>query len=178
MTGVQTCALPISLFAKSANPENYLWQLREIYAASRDFRLLQMLPDAVLGRSPQQVYAFLQSLNSQVLYELRNEATADEILKVVGTLRVPDPGDGTRRVPATLTPTDLRALDLLEAIVEQKSAGVLNQPGPHVQACVAALRRAFERDWQPGEHRLMSNFLAQLGDVTNNGIGDRSKSVV
>ena len=150
-----------ALFAKSANPENYLWQLREIYAASRDFRLLQMLPDAVLGRSPQQVYAFLTTIRSQVLYELRNEATADEILTRVKMLR-----EGER------PPTDLRALDLLEAIIEQKSAGVLNQPGPHVQACVAALRRAFERDWQPGEHRLMSNFLAQLGDVTNNGIGE------
>ncbi len=164
-----------ALFAKSANPENYLWQLREIYAASRDFRLLQMLPDAVLGRSPQQVYAFLQSLNSQVLVELRNEATADEILKVVGTLRVPNgggEGDGTRRVPATLarTPTDLRALDLLEALVERKSSEVLNQPGPHVQACVAALRRAFARDWQPGEPRLMSGFLYSLGGITNGEI--------
>ncbi len=161
-----------ALFAKSANPENYLWQLREIYAASRDFRLLQMLPAAVLGRSPQQVYAFLQSLNSQVLYELRNEATADEILKVVGTLRVPNgggEGDGTRRVPATLarTPADLRALDLLEALVERKSSEVLNQPGPHVAACVAALRRAFDRDWQPGEARLMSSFLYQMGGITN-----------
>ncbi len=148
-----------ALFAKSASPENYLWQLREIYAASRDFRLLQMVPDAVLGRSPQQVYAFLQSLNSQVLVELRNEATADEILSRVKTLR-----EGER------TPTDLRALDLLEALVERKSSEVLNQPGPHVQACVAALRRAFARDWQPGEPRQMSSFLYSLGGITNGEI--------
>ena len=76
-----------ALFEKSASPESYLWQLREIYAASRDFRLLQMIPHAVLGRSPQQVYSFLQSLQSQVLHELRNEASADEILKVVRELR-------------------------------------------------------------------------------------------
>ncbi|MEK6258550.1 MAG: VIT domain-containing protein [Planctomycetota bacterium] len=148
-----------ALFAKSANPENYLWQLREIYAASRDFRLLQMLPDAVLGRSPQQVYAYLQNLNSQVLVELRNEATADEILSRVKSLR-----EGER------TPTDLRALDLLEALVERKSSEVLNQPGPHVKACVAALRRAFARDWQPGEPRLMSGFLYSLGGITNGEI--------
>ncbi|MBC8113422.1 MAG: hypothetical protein H7062_03530, partial [Candidatus Saccharimonas sp.] len=148
-----------ALFAKSANPENYLWQLREIYAASRDFRLLQMLPDAVLGRSPQQVYAYLQNLNSQVLVELRNEATADEILSRVKSLR-----EGER------TPTDLRALDLLEALVERKSSEVLNQPGPHVQACVAALRRAFARDWQPGEPRLISGFLYSLGGITNGEI--------
>ena len=148
-----------ALFAKSANPENYLWQLREIYAACRDFRLLQMIPDAVLGRSPQQVYAFLQNLNSQVLYELRNEATADEILARVKSLR-----EGER------TPTDLRALDLLEALVERKSSEVLNQPGPHVEKCVAALRRGFDRDWQPGEPRLMSNFLYSLAGITNGEI--------
>ena len=148
-----------ALFAKSANPENYLWQLREIYAACRDFRLLQMIPDAVLGRSPQHVYAFLQNLNSQVLYELRNEATADEILARVKSLR-----EGER------TPTDLRALDLLEALVERKSSEVLNQPGPHVEKCVAALRRGFDRDWQPGEPRLMSNFLYSLAGITNGEI--------
>lgn len=148
-----------ALFAKSANPENYLWQLRAIYTASRDFRLLQMLPDAVLGRSPQQVYSFLQSLQGQVLYELRNEAPADEILGRVRSLR-----------EGQLTPTDLRALDLLEALVERKSSEVLNQPGPHVEACVAALRRAFERDWQPGEPRLMSGFLYSLGGISNGDV--------
>ncbi len=148
-----------TLFEKSASPENYLWQLRDIYAASRDFRLLQMLPDAVLGRSPQQVYAYLSSLNGQVLNELRNEATADEILTRVQSLR-----DGKRST------TDLRALDLLEALVERKSSEILNQPGPHVAACIAALRRAFERDWQPGEPRLMSGFLYSLGSIANGDV--------
>ncbi len=166
-----------ALFAKSASPENYLWQLREIYAASRDFRLLQMVPDAVLGRSPQQVYAYLNSLNSQVLYELRNEATADEILARVKSMRAAveknDGGSRTRESSdrsLTTSATDLRALDLLEALVERKSSEVLNQPGPHVAACVAALRRAFDRDWQPGEPRQMSSFLYSLGGITNGEI--------
>ncbi len=145
-----------ALFEKSANPESYLWHLREIYAASRDFRLLQMIPDAVLGRSPQQIYSYLNNLNSRILSEVRNEATADEILSRVKSLRA-----GER------TATDLRALDLLEALVERKSSEVLNQPGPHVTACLAALRRAFDRDWQPGEPRLMSDFLYQLGGISN-----------
>jgi Flp pilus assembly protein TadD len=143
-----------ALFLKSGSPENYLWQVREIYTASRDFRLLQMLPDAVLGRSPQQAYAFLQTLHSQVLYELRNEATADEILARVRALR-----DGER------TTTDLRALDLLEAVVERKSSEVLNQPGPHVDACLAALQRAFDRDWLDGEPVQMAGFLNGLGKL-------------
>ena len=145
-----------ALFKKSAQPENYLWQLRSLYAASRDFRLLQMLPDAVLGRSPQQMYAFIQSLQSQVLYELRNEATADEILTRIKKLR-----------EAELTATDLRALDLLEAFVERKSAEILKQPGPHIDACLAALQRAFQRPWTEGEPRMMSQFLQSLGGFSN-----------
>ena len=168
-----------ALFEKSASPENYFWQLREIYAASRDFRLLQMIPDAVLGRSPQQVYSFLLNLQSQVLYELRNEATADEILARVKQLRASraalapgldapnENGRGADAAPLakTLTTTDLRALDLLDALVERKSSELLNQPGPHVEACVAALKRAFDREWGVGEPVMMANFLHQLGTL-------------
>ncbi|MEI8020033.1 MAG: hypothetical protein WCH39_17650, partial [Schlesneria sp.] len=145
-----------TLFKKSAQPESYLWQLRSLYTASRDFRLLQMLPDAVLGRSPQQAYAFIQSLQNQVLYELRNEASADEILTRVKKLR-----------EGELATTDLRALDLLEAFVERKSAEILNQPGPHIDACLAALQRAFQRTWTEGEPQMMSRFLQSLGGFSN-----------
>ncbi len=143
-----------ALFEKSATPESYLHQLRDLYAACRDFRLLQMLPDAVLGRSPQQAYAFLNTLHASVLTELRNEATTDEILARVKKLR-----------DADRTPTDLRALDLLEAVVERRSSEVLNQPGPHVDACLAALRRAFDRKWADGEPVQMASFLRQLGTL-------------
>jgi predicted Zn-dependent protease len=150
-----------ALFEKSAQPENYLWQLREVYAACRDFRLLAMLPDAVLGRSPQQIYTYLQSLNGQVLYEMRNEATADEIISRIEKLR-----EGER------TPADLRALDLLEALVERRSSEVLNQPGPHVEACLMALQRAFDREWGEGEPRLMAAFLYSLGTLPNPNLAE------
>lgn len=150
-----------ALFEKSAQPQNYLWQLHGIYVATRDFRLLQMLPHAVLGRSPQQIYDFLPNLQNQVLFELRNEATADEIVARIKTLREKD-----------RTSTDLRALDLLETLVERKSSELLNQPGPHVDACVAALQRAFKREWTSGEPQMMSRFLYSLGGVTNPRIRD------
>jgi predicted Zn-dependent protease len=143
-----------ALFEKSAQPERYLYYLREVYAACRDFRLLHVLPDSLLGRSPQQVYTFLTTVQSQVLDELRNEATADEILARIKALRA-----GER------TPTDLRALDLLEALVERRSSEVLNQPGPHADACLAALKRAFDRKWGEGEPRLMASFLAGLATL-------------
>lgn len=143
-----------AIFEKSAQPENYLWQLRNLYANSRDFRTLQMLPDSLVGRTPQQIYSFLQHLNGSILYEVRNEAAADEILARIKVLRA-----GERTV------TDLRALDLLEALVERKSSEVLNQPGSHVDACLAALRRAFERQSGTGEPRMMSSFLFSLGGL-------------
>ncbi len=143
-----------ALFEKSAQPENYLWQLRDLYAACRDFRLLEVLPDAVLGRSPQQIYTFLQSLQGQVLGELHSEAPADEILARIKSLRA-----------EKRTATDLRALDLFEALIERRSAEVLNQPGPHVAASVAALRRAFDRAWSDGEPILMAGFLQSLGTL-------------
>lgn len=143
-----------ALFEKAANPENYLWHLRDLYAACRDFRLLDMLPDAMLGRSPQQVYTFLSNLRSQVLHELRNEAAADEVLARIETLR------GGER-----TPTDLRALDLLEALIERQASEVPNQPGPHAANCLAALQRAFDRDWGEGELPMMASFLKDLGTL-------------
>src|SRR5207253_629612 len=89
-----------------------------------------------------------------VLGEMRNEATADEILSRVKKLR-----------GGKLTSTDLRALDLMEALVERRAAEVLNQPGPHVSASVAALKRAFDRQWSDGEPRLMASFLRNLGTL-------------
>lgn len=142
-----------ALFEKSANLENHVHRLHELYAACRDFRVLQMLPYAVLGRSPQQIYNFLQIiLTGDILYEVRNEATADEIVATIQKLRTPE-----------RTPTDLRALDLLEAIVERRSTEILNQPGPHVQKSLTALKRAFDRQWGEGEPRMMANFLHNLG---------------
>src|SRR5690606_38053317 len=91
--------------AKSSQPENYAYELREFYTACRDFRLLQMLPDAVVGRTPQQVYPLLERLRTAVMDEIRKESTADEILARLEAVR-------QRRE----SPLDLRALDLLEAM--------------------------------------------------------------
>ncbi len=145
-----------ALFEKSAAPENYFYYVRSIFGACRDFRLLQILPDAMLGRSPQQVYGILQSIQNNVLVELRNEAAADETLIRIGKLRM-----GKR------TAIDRRALDLLEALVERKSSELLNQPGPHIDACRAALQRAFQHDWAEGEPKMMAAFLTQLGALPN-----------
>lgn len=144
-----------ALFEKSRYPQNYVYELRSLYTASRDFRLLQMVPDAAMGRTPQEIYPFLNQLRSNLLYEIRKEATADELLNRLKALR--DEKDSV---------TDLRALDLLEAMVERQASEVLNQPGPHIKAAVAALKRAFEREWADGEIQQMSYFLRELGTIS------------
>lgn len=144
-----------ALLTKAGNPENYFYQIRDLYQASRDFRVLRTVPRGILGHSPQQVYPYLTQVTHQLLSEIRNEAPADELLQELKKLRE----------EKKLTNVDARALDLLEAIVERRASEVLNQRGPHVTAALAALRRAFEREWTKGEHGLMSAWLASLGKL-------------
>lgn len=149
------------IFEKSSQPQGYCHHLREMYAATRDFRLLAILPDALLGQTAERTYALIGAIQSQVLGELRNEAAADELLARVKTLR-----------ERKLTPLDLRALDLLEALVERQAAELQNQAGPHVDASLAALRRAFDREWRDGERLLMGRWLSSLGSVSQERLRD------
>src|SRR5262249_38240138 len=77
-----------ALFEKSGEPGNYLWQLRELYKQTRDFRLLAMTGEAMLGRTPQQIYNILNTARTSVLAEIRLEATADELLTRIAELRM------------------------------------------------------------------------------------------
>src|SRR5581483_9515911 len=96
-----------------------------------------------------------------VLSEIRNEATADELLGRIKEVRT--------RAKSTV---DQRALDLLEVQVERRAAEVINQPGPHAERALTALRRSFQREWAAGEKRLMADFLASLGSITNKALAD------
>ncbi len=149
-----------ALFEKSSQPQGYVYQLRQFYAATHDFRLLAGLDDAVLGHTAGQVYPFLQDL-SGVLAEVRDEATADSILERIAAAR-----------PRTKTEVDRRALDLLEMLVERRAAELQNQPGPHGEKALAALRRARKRQWSAGEPRLMAELLASLGHIARQPLAD------
>ena len=98
---------------------------------------------------------------NSVLSEVRDEATADSIVEHLAKVRL--------RAKTTI---DHRALDLLELLVERRSAEVLNQPGPHVEKALAAMQRAFKREWSPGEPRLMADLLAALGRITQTKLAD------
>jgi len=142
------------LFQKTSEPDYYFDELRECYQATRDFRLLRMLPDAMLGRTPRQIYRCLSHLTGQILNEIHDEATTDELTARLRELRT----DGRSAV-------DLRALDLLEVLVERRAAEQLDQPGPHQDACLAAMKRAFNHPWADGEPALMASLLVDLGTL-------------
>jgi predicted Zn-dependent protease len=142
-----------ALLEKSSNPQNYLWQLREFYVATRDFRLLACMADAVVGHTAAQVYPFLQNLGS-VLGEIRDEATADSLVERLAKVR-----------DRAKTEIDQRALDMLELLVERRAVELKNQPGPHAEKALKAMQRTFKRQWSAGERKLMADFLASLGAI-------------
>ena len=68
------------LFEKSAYPANYVYQLQRFYEACRDFRLLAVLVDSVVGQTPVKVYPFLQGLNG-IMNQIQDEATVDQLME-------------------------------------------------------------------------------------------------
>ncbi len=149
-----------ALFGKSENPHYYLSQLRDFYRATRDFRLPAGLPDAVMGHTVGKVYPFLQGMGT-VLSEIREEATADRIVARISEVHA-----------EAKTAIDRRALDLLELLIERRAAELLNQPGPHGKNALAAMQRAFEHEWSGGELRLMADFLANLGAISDTKLAE------
>jgi predicted Zn-dependent protease len=142
-----------ALFEKSGNPAAYLWQLQQLYQATRDFRLLAVLADAVVGHSAGAVYPFLQGMQG-IITDIHDEAAVDELSAHLDVVRA-----------RAKTPVDRRALDLLEAQVRRRAAELKNQPGPHVQAALSALQRAFKHDGSDGEPPLLADLLASLGAI-------------
>ena len=145
-----------ALFRKSSYPEQYLSSLVSFYKASRDFRMLQMVPDALIGQTPQRVYPMLRGLSSDLLNLVQKEATADELMQRIEELRRNEKLGSTTE-SATL---DARALNLLEAMIAHRTAMVLNQPGPHIDRATTALKNAFKGEWAKGEIQQMAEFLA------------------
>ncbi|MCE9607630.1 MAG: VIT and VWA domain-containing protein [Planctomycetia bacterium] len=150
-----------ALLTKAASPEHYPSSLRETYETVRDPRLLRWIPDGALGRSPQQIYEYLQGLSSGLLTAVRNEAATDEIRARIEELRKRE-----------LTPVDRRALDLLELVVEWKAAEVLDQPGPHAAACLALLERTKPGPRSEEETRQRAGLLKGLGTAKHVALRD------
>ena len=144
-----------AIFEKSGNPAGYLWILQQFYKSTHEFRLLSGLADAVVGHTAGKVYPFIQEMG-RVFAEIRDEATADSIIEHLE--------ESVR--PRAKTDVDRRALDLMQLQIERRAAELINQPGPHAKKALEAMRRAFKRKWSEGEPRLMADFLAGLGNIS------------
>ena len=142
-----------ALLEKASSPQNHLGLLQQFYQATHDFRLLTGLADAVVGHTAEKVYPFLGGMRS-LLTEVGDEATVDELGAYLVKVR-----------QRARTAVDRRALDLLECLIERRATELKNQPGPHAEAALAALQRAFKGEWLSGEPRLMADFLADLGAI-------------
>ncbi len=155
-----------AIFRKSAHPQNYVWQLSSLYQFTKDFRLLECLPEGIVGQTVQKIYPFLGNMNA-VTQHVRDEATADTILAHL---------DNVRERDVVKSATDQRGLDLLEAVIRRKASEVLNQPGQHEALALQALQRAFKGEWENGERRLMAEFLHNLGRITQESIANEQLS--
>jgi len=153
-----------ALFRKSSHPQNYVWQLREFYRYSKDFRLLECMPEGIIGHTAGQVYPFLQRLRD-TLNEIRDEATADTVVESLAKVR-----------ERAKTQIDKRALDFLLMQIKRRASEVKNQPGQHVPEALAAMKRCFKGEWTPGEKRLMADLLASLGRISQAALAQEQLS--
>lgn len=140
-----------ALMEKSAYPANFLYQIRNLYTTTKDFRLFRSVPIAALGQTAGHAYNMVSNCQS-AFTAVMEEATVDEIVELLRDTRAQAESD-----------TDRRALDLLEVVAERRAIELQNQAGPHVRPAVAALKRAFEHEWADGEQAMMMSFLSSLG---------------
>jgi Flp pilus assembly protein TadD len=143
-----------AIFEKAGSPGDHLGQLQQFYQATRDFRLLAVLADSVIGHSAGKVYPFLKGMQG-VINDIHEEATVDELCAHINKLRA-----------RAQTAVDRRALDLLEALVRRRAVEQKNQPGQHTEAALKALQAAFKHAWSDGEPRLVADLLASLGAIS------------
>src|SRR5262249_45888169 len=109
-----------ALFRKASSPEGHLWLLQSYYEATKDFRLLETVPRAVLGQTALPAYPFLRS-PAPLLALASDEATVDRLEARLREL-----------CAGGVSATDRRALRLLEFLVERAAAAQTNGGGPHL----------------------------------------------
>lgn len=142
-----------ALFRKATRPSRYTYILQQYYRETKDFRLLETLPEAIIGQSAAKIYDLLGNLK-HVLELIGDEATCDRIQAQLVNER--------KRAKSAV---DLRGLHLLEFLVERRAADQAHGKGPHVAAALTALKAAFKPAWQDGEQELMAKLLASVGRV-------------
>ncbi len=132
---------------KTGRPRDHLRLLKEYYEATKDFRLLEAIPDAVIGQTAAKIYDFLGHLRAG-LSLIGDEATINRMARCLAERRT-----------AVKTDVDRRALNLLEYLIERRACDQTHGAGQHLTAAHAAIQKAFKGAWAPGEPVLMARFL-------------------
>jgi hypothetical protein len=141
----------ITLFRKANQPSNYIWTLRSLYECTRDFRLLECMPESVVGQSAQRIYPLLKEF-ATIINSIWDEATVDRLHEhLVSTHE------------KAKTDTDRRALRLLEFVVKLRAARQAQGAEPHALAALEALKAGYKGEWAAGEPELMAQFLSSQG---------------
>ncbi len=153
----------IVLLSKAPDPSSHIYLLERLYGVTKDFRLLAGLPDALTGHTPETTYRFLGRATRQVLRNVHEEATLDQIVARIHK-RLAKRDDSKRSGRTAMSAGDRRALILLEAAAERRAGEIADAAGPHRQRAVALLRQAFATAPSAEERVPLAALLALLVD--------------
>jgi hypothetical protein len=121
-----------ALLHKASRPEQYLWQVQNLYQPTKDFRILAALADGVPGHDAETAFEYLRDLQQQ-LAQAHEEAALSALIARSGELAAAA-GAGDRLLLRWLT-----------ALAEQRAATI---PGDAGQPHAAAANAAFAEIWQ------------------------------
>ena len=142
-----------ALMRKARHPGNHVHRLNNMYRGTKDFRILAVLSDGLVGHTPEASYALLGRIGG-LIGDVHEEATLDALRDTLAEVQT-----------KASTSLDRRVLHLAIALVEGRASLVPATDPSHGARALAALRAAFPSEWQPGEPRLMAGFLRSVGRI-------------
>ena len=142
----------VALMRKATHPANWCWVLQSYYGPTQDFRLLECMPEALLGHSAQAIYPFLSNIGG-VASMIHEEATVDRVRAHLAQLRE----------SRAQTDVDRRALSLLEFTIVRRATSQANGTEEQAEVALRALREAGKGEWAEGEPAMMAALLANQG---------------
>lgn len=148
---VETLHALRAYLSKTTERFNALDVVKDLYEPTKDFRVLEVVADGVLGRSPETLYAYLEQA-AEVVGGIHEEAACDALAARIEAL-----------LAKAREPTDVRGLGLLLSAVEARAAAAPKADAKHGERAVAALTAALAGDALTGERAPLAAYLASLG---------------
>ncbi|MEM7235043.1 MAG: hypothetical protein AAF517_22895, partial [Planctomycetota bacterium] len=114
-----------ALLRKASNPADHLWILRNYFKATKDFRLLRVLAEGLLGLESSRSFRYLHS-SVDVLLAVDTEAALDELVKAIEEVR-----------GRAQTAQERLACDALEWVTAARAADQSRGGTPHEERAFA-----------------------------------------